>query len=313
MLHRLFTFIRTSIIVLLLLGITAGVYIGDRAYEQFRSAPWDQILSIRNLSHNQRMIKQLEVQYDWPEVQVISTDGTKLQGTYIAAPSNSQRTVILLHGLYQNRSMCLPYVPMYRSMGYNVLLIDQRGHGGSGGEHTEWGLAEMADLDSWVHWLKMRNPSGQIGMHGISLGAAMALLYSGTEQGKNLSFYIADSSYGDVVALGREKLYDWAQDKRFIWGYNILDPFFQVAMFYHTRKVLADIEPMQAVKHASAPVLFLHGDADELIPVQTAQLLYDTCSSSRKKIYIFKNSAHAMGIDSHRQDYEAVVKAFLMR
>ena len=70
--------------------------------------------------------------------------------------------------------MCLPYVSMYRNMGYNVLLVDLRGHGESGGEHTDWGLSERGDLDQWVQWLKKRDSSVHIGMHGVSLGAGMA-------------------------------------------------------------------------------------------------------------------------------------------
>ena len=38
---------------------------------------------------------------------------------------------------------------MYRSLGYNVLLADQRGHGESGGQ-TEWGVQEADDIGRWV-------------------------------------------------------------------------------------------------------------------------------------------------------------------
>jgi fermentation-respiration switch protein FrsA (DUF1100 family) len=309
--RTLFRFIRNFIIFAVIVAALGGLYIGNVVYEQFRAAPWDQILEIRNRSHSLEPIKAAENRYDWPEVSVTSADGTKLQGTYIRSREGGHRTVILLHGLYQNRSMCLPYISMYRDLGYNVLLVDQRGHGESGGAHTEWGLAEMADLDSWVHWLKSRDPSVRIGMHGISLGAAMALLYSGTDQGRNLSFYVADSSYGNLTELGREKIYNWSQDQRLIWGYNVLDPFFQAAMFYHTHKLVADIEPMQAVKHSSAPILFLHGSADELVPARTARLLYEQCASQKKSLHIFQDSPHAAAISTDRGDYERVLTAFL--
>ena len=135
-------------------------------------------------------------------MEIRSADGTKLRGTYIENSRSSDRTVILLHGLYQNRSMCIPYVDMYRDMGYNVLLIDQRGHGESGGSHTTWGLRETDDLDAWTEWLRGKDGGVKIGMHGISLGAAMALIYSGTERGKNISFYVADSAYGGHDGTG---------------------------------------------------------------------------------------------------------------
>jgi alpha-beta hydrolase superfamily lysophospholipase len=313
MLRWLFRTISTLLIAAVLLFAGVGIYIGNTAYEQFRGASWDKVLGIENHSRSVNGIRRAEQRYDWDAVHVTAADGTDLRGTYIEDANDSRKTVILLHGLYQNRTMCLPYIGMYRNLGYNVLLVDLRGHGESGGEHTDWGLSEMSDLDAWVQWLKKKNPSGTIGMHGVSLGAAMALLYSGTDQGRELSFYVADSSYGNLTQLGREKVFEWAQDKRAIWGFNVLNPFFQASMYYHTRKTLNDIEPMKAVRRTAAPVLFLHGDADELIPVETVHRLYDQCRSPHKQIHIFSGSAHAVGISTDREEYVQTVETFLTK
>ena len=151
----------------------------------------------------------------------------------------------------------------------------------------------------------------QIGLHGISLGAAMSLLYAGGDHGKNISFVVADSSYGNIIALGQEKLREAQADKWTIRGYKVLDPFFQGAMYYHTRKLVSDIEPAQAVKHITVPVLFLHGSDDELVPVKTAKSLYDNCQSKDKDIYVFGHSGHAVGIATNKQEYINVVTGFL--
>lgn len=298
-------------VFLLVLALAAGCIIGNMAFEEFRAAPWDTVLGIENHSHDVKHMRQLEKERDWEPVRVNGLDGTILRGTYIADKRGSHQTVILLHGLYQNRAMCLPYVSIYRKLGYNVLLIDLRGHGESGGEHTEWGLSEIDDLTQWIQWLHERDGSMKIGMHGISLGAAMALLYAGSERGSSLSFVVADSSYGNIIALGREKLRQTVQDERVVWGYNILDPFFQAAMLFHTHKLVANIEPGQAVQFVKAPILFLHGGKDKLVPVQTAQNLYEHCGSQDKHIYIFTNSPHAVGIETDTDAYQRVVTRFL--
>ncbi len=298
-------------IFLLVLGLAAGCFIGNMAFEEFRTAPWDTVLGIENHSRDIQKMRQLEKERDWEPVRVNGTDGTMLRGTYIADKRGSHQTVILLHGLYQNRMMCLPYVSIYRNLGYNVLLIDQRGHGESGGEHTDWGLSEIDDLTQWVQWLREKDGAMKIGLHGISLGAAMALLYAGSDRGDSLSFVVADSSYGNIVALGREKLRKAAKDERFVWGYNLLDPFFQAAMLFHTHKLISNIEPAQAVRFIKAPVLFLHGGKDTLVPVQTAQSLYENCGSQDKHIYIFTHSPHAVGIETDADAYHRVVTRFL--
>lgn len=306
-LKRLLVFL--AAVAVIFLGI--GAYIGNVAYEEFIDAPWDQLLGIENHSHDDDPIRQAEEERSWEPVRVNGQDGTILRGTYIENRRNSHQTVILLHGLYQNRSMCMPYMEMYRRLGYNILLVDLRGHGESEGAHTQWGLQEVDDLEMWLQWLHNRDEQMQIGLHGISLGAAMSLLFAGSEYGNQLSFVVADSSYGNIVDLGREKLWQASGDKRMILGYDVLDPFFQAAMFYHTHKTLSSIEPAQAVKRIKVPVLFLHGSDDALVPVKTVKSLYDNCQSPDKELYIFPDSPHAVGLETNRDEYIRVVTKFL--
>lgn len=195
------------------------------------------ILGVTKQTADLSRIHRREQKDGWQPVEIRSADGTKLRGTYIENSRSSDRTVILLHGLYQNRSMCIPYVDMYRDMGYNVLLIDQRGHGESGGSHTTWGLRETDDLDAWTDWLRGKDGGVKIGMHGISLGAAMALIYSGTERGKNISFYVADSAYGGMMELGKDKISAYTGDPRF-YGAWILWSLFPKCLMVEERKDL---------------------------------------------------------------------------
>ena len=148
-----FKTVKILILFLLLAFVGAGFYAGNTAYEMMLTAPWEKILGVTKQTADLSRIHRREQKDGWQPVEIRSADGTKLRGTYIENSRSSDRTVILLHGLYQNRSMCIPYVDMYRDMGYNVLLIDQRGHGESGGSHTTWGLRETDDLDAWKEWL----------------------------------------------------------------------------------------------------------------------------------------------------------------
>lgn len=307
-------FIRRLVVLVCIVAVVClgiGGYIGNIAYTEFREAPWDSLLGIENHARDVGVIQQWEAERQWRPVWVTAPDGTQLRGTYIANDEPANKAVILVHGLYQNRSMCLPYVSIYRHLGYNVLLIDQRGHGESGGQHTDWGLTEEDDMNTWAQWLKGQQGQRKIGLHGVSLGAAMSLLYAGSAQGQDVAFVIADSSYGNIIDLGREKLRAAQADTWALRGYELLDPFFQAAMYYHTGKLVADIEPAQAVKHITAPVLFLHGSDDQLVPVRTAKSLYDNCRSSQKDIYIFGHSGHAVGIATNKNEYTQVVTDFL--
>ncbi len=295
-----------------LLAGGAGLYIGDMAFEQFRRAPWDEILGIDNHSReNIDVMDELEREYGWEPVFIEGGDGTRLRGTYIEDGGGSDETVILIHGLYHNRAMSMTYGMAYRRLGMNVLLIDQRGHGESGGR-TEWGLREPGDIAAWIAWLKERNSRMMIGLHGVSLGAAMALLYAGSSDSQ-AAFVIADSSYGDLVLLGREKLAALSGDGRAVQEYDMLMPFFNAAMWYHTGAVMTDIDPAHAAADIRCPVLFLHGQEDRLVPAEAAWELYEACGSADKYVCIFSGSPHAAGIETDRELYELVVTDFVRR
>lgn len=309
----MWTWIKRALLLTAAAVLGAGLYIGNLAYERLLDSPWDQILGIRNETGELSRLHEAERRYGWEAVEVTSRDGTVLSGTYAESERPSHRTVILLHGLYSNRSMCLPLLPLYREMGFNVLMVDLRGHGESGGRHTMWGMREMDDLDAWMAWLGKKDPAGGVGIHGISLGGAMAILYGGTGRGASLLFCVSDSAYADLLSLGKEKLYAWTGDDRLLYGMDLIDPFFQAAMFFHTGKWLRDIEPVRAAEMMRAPLLLLHGADDRLVPPDAAEALGRAAGSSRKEIRIFQGAGHAGELAANPEAYRRIVEDFVRR
>lgn len=305
------SFLKFILFFLLIAFLAIGFYAGNFTYNTLLDSPWDEILGVENDRHETAGIHTAEAEYGWRPIDVYSKDGTRLHGTFIDSGKNGSPTVILLHGLYQNRSRCMSYISIYRPLGYNILLVDLRGHGESGGDHTDWGLHDTDDMNAWIEWLHKINPSMKIGMHGISLGAAMALIYAGSNEGHQLSFVVEDSSYGNLRELARGKLIRYTGDNRLVWGLEALNPFFQAVMFIHTGKILHDIDPIHAVSQMTCPVLFLHGTMDTLIPFGTARELYNTCSSRDKKLILFEGAAHADEITSNQEEYVRNVRNFV--
>lgn len=295
------------LVVLVLFGV--GCYAGNTAYNELFSEPWDKILGIENHRNDLNTIHQLEAQNGWQRVHVTSKDGTRLTGTYINRGSG--KTVIILHGLYQNRTMSVPYAEIYEKLGYNILMPDIRGHGESGGRTDDWGIHDIEDMDSWTNFVRSKTPGGPIGFHGISLGAAMSLLYAGSESGKNMAFCVADSSYGNVLELGQEKLLNFTGDRKLLLGMELTEPFFRGALYYHTGKTLGDLDPVHRVRHMKTPVLFLHGDVDSLIPPHIAENLLTNCGSQKKKLIYFQGSGHANAVGDNPEGYTAAIKNFV--
>ncbi len=106
-------------------------------------------------------------------VEVTALDGTALVGDFfLVEPSHP--TVILVHEIYTTRVSWDVLIDPILSLGYNLLIIDQRGHGASRGS-IAWEFA-VGDMQIWFDWL--RNAVGvrhdAITVIGSSMGSSIA-------------------------------------------------------------------------------------------------------------------------------------------
>lgn len=271
----------------------------------------DLVPTLVDYSQNVEQIKKYEVEKKGEHVSIATSDGYMMIGTYIKSPIPTDKSVLIMHGLYQNRFMSISYVPLYQKLGFNVLLVDLRGHGESQGALT-WGKNEITDIDKWMEYLKSQKGNRIIGIHGISLGAAYALLHSGSSSPIKADFYVEDSSYDDLSDIYQEKLQSFLQlDNNDAFIVRILWFYCQAAMYWHTGETMTTLSPLRAVLHDQKPTLFLHGGADTLVSVNSMQKLYTACPSY-KELHIFPNVQHAVAIAADPDEYYNVLKQFLI-
>lgn len=295
---------------------TLGLMLGNIIYKEL-SDPRLNVNLTGVVNHSQELQRIKELEADYPNAQKVNlyapyTDGdSRLTGTYISGGSNLKKTVIIVHGLYQNRSMSINYIDVYRKLGFNVLLIDLRGHGESDGVIT-WGQTEIKDIDLWCDYLRTKQQQEVIGIHGISLGGAFSLLHSGLSE-HPADFYVEDSSYSDIKSLYYNHLHNMVQLPDSSGILDVLWAYSQVCMYWHTGATLDKLSPLEAVKQTKSPVLFLHNDTDALIPVSAAEELYAACASPHKEMHIFRNSAHAQAISDYPAEYDQAVRDFLQQ
>lgn len=119
-------------------------------------------------------------------------DNVKIVGDFYN--TNSKKSVILLHILPGNRQDFDEFAHLLSQQGYNVLNIDERGHGESEawpGEMGSWQEFTPADYDKMIYdveagagWLKSRFPDTDLAVMGGSIGANLALLYGAKVQPK---------------------------------------------------------------------------------------------------------------------------------
>jgi len=101
----------------------------------------------------------------------------RIAGWWIPHPVSSNRTVVFLHGYADAKVGSIAWAPTWQSLGWNVLAIDLRAQGESGGKSITGGVLESADVDQVINQLRASRPGAaeRIAIFGISYGGAVAL------------------------------------------------------------------------------------------------------------------------------------------
>jgi pimeloyl-ACP methyl ester carboxylesterase len=137
-------------------------------------------------------------------VEITAADGIPLRGWAVTPSQANGNTVLLLHGVTDNRLGMAGYAQFFVRHGYTVLMPDSRAHGESGGRIATYGLRESSDIHLWVDWIEdHQHPSCIFGM-GESMGAAL-LLQSLPEEHRFCAV-VAESSFANAREVESERL-----------------------------------------------------------------------------------------------------------
>lgn len=166
---------------------------------------------------------------------------------------------------------------------YDVMTIDFRGHGKSGGYFT-FTSKEIFDLNAVVNYAKQSGYS-KIYLAGFSLGGGLVLIYA--SQYDNIDKIIAVSPYTDFFKIENRmwKKEAWCETlKKFELG-----RFLSIRPDIFPRK---KIKPIDIIKKVKPPTLFLAGKNDPTVYLWHTKKLFNRAKCP-KKLKIFEKGIHA--------------------
>ncbi len=252
------------------------------------------------LRYDEKWYATVEKEY----LNIDSPNGYTIKGIYFK-PLNTSNTMIVCHGVTENKVNSIKYVRLFERLGFNTVVYDHRRHGETGGETTSYGYYEKFDLQAVLHHIKEQlDNNAVIGVHGESMGAATTLLYAGTLEDE-ADFYIADCPYSDFS----EQLYYLLTKQtpfRSTLAVRLADLFLRLREGYW----LKNIAPRTAVTNIKKPVLFIHSLPDDFIlPGMTIELY--RLKNGPKTLKLFEEGEHAQSFNKNPQEYEETVRSFL--
>ena len=238
-------------------------------------------------------------------VQFEATDGLRLEGWRMPA-SPGAPWVILCHGVGSNRSDLLDIAAGLHQAGFNLLLFDFRGHGGSQGRATSFGWEEQRYLEGVLAFLGQQPevPARPYGVYGISMGGAVALMVASRDE--RIVAVAADSPYPRLdETLGRHLQLMFPLLPRIPFHWYVLGAY-RVRFGVWPRR----ISPQEAVERLSPrPLLLIHGSDDFRIPLAGAQKLFARAGQP-KTLWIAKGAEHLGAFSQDPQRYVSKLECF---
>lgn len=243
-----------------------------------------------------------EIPYE--EIKIKSFDGLELYGKYYECDKNAP-IELMFHGYRGSAETDLcGGVKRCFSLGFNVLLVDQRTSGKSGGKVISFGVNESRDCMSWLEYLSKRfGEDAKIILTGISMGASTVMMATKYQLPKTVVGVIADCGYTSPKEIIKTVI------KQMKLPPNLAYPFVKLGAKIYGKFNLEESSPIEALKTCKVPVLFFHGDTDDYVPCEMSVKNYEACAS-RKKLVIIKGAGHGLAYVVDKEKYLKELKEF---
>ena len=218
------------------------------------------------------------------EVWLAASDGVQLHGWFV--PGDSEVTWLWFHGNAGNISHRLENLRrLHDELEVGILLFDYRGYGRSRGTPSEEGT--YLDAEAALAYLRSRDDidADRIVYFGRSVGAAVAVELATRHPPYAV---ILESPFPSIQDMARRTY-----------------PFLPIGRFLRTR-----YDSMAKVGRLAAPLLVLHGDRDDIVPLEAGRKLFDAAGDP-KVFYVIRGAGHNDTYVAGGNEYFRVLREFV--
>ncbi len=294
-------------------GAALGSYVGISA------------LMARGLTRTQRrMVHDTpgSLGLDYAELRFRSRgDGVILAGWLIRPPHEgliqspevddaSLKWIVIVHGHSAHRADpeagTLSLARDMLNAGYAVMMFDMRGCGQSGDGAGSAGQREQRDLLGALDYLaNLGVPRVNIGVIGFSLGAVVSLMACSAPG--TAGAVVADSAFADLQLRIDQEMVGMSAPAR------LFRPGMRIAARLLYRLDIGSVSPMRRIGHSDTPVLLIHGERDDLVPLIHFRLLSRALEAGVGETWLVDGAGHVKAYRSDPDEYARRVCEFFER
>jgi alpha-beta hydrolase superfamily lysophospholipase len=214
---------------------------------------------------------------------------------------NALGTVVLFHGYCGDKSSMLDKAEIFEKMGYNILLVDFMGSGGSEGNQTTIGYFEAMQVKTCFQYLKKKGENS-IYLYGTSMGA-VAIMKSIHDSNLEPKGIILECPFGTMyqTVCSRFKsmnaptfpmaglLVFWGGIENGFWAFG------------HN--------PDTYAKSIKCPVLLLYGAKDKRVCRSEINNVFRNLNG-KKKLVIYPDAGHENYLNDYKKQWTIDVQSF---
>ena len=234
--------------------------------------------------------RKATISMDNKDLLINTEDGNKV-GIRMHIANKAYPTILFFHA---NAELTIEYddiAAYYNQENINFIVAGYRGYGFSSGMPSKESLlSDSNEIFIYVKkYLKDNKILSKIFLMGRSLGSAAAIQVSNSFQ-QDISGCIIESGFATEYPLLELLNVDP----------NLID-----------YKTSDGFDNLNKISSYTKPLYIIHADLDEIIPLSQAELLFISCKSKIKDLFIVNGANHNNVIYMARQKYFSKIKSFI--
>jgi dipeptidyl aminopeptidase/acylaminoacyl peptidase len=236
----------------------------------------------------------------------ILPDGTEIHTWETRPAGRPQAAVLVLHGVSDSKASQVESLRFLARRGILAMAPDFRAHGDSGGKFATYGHLEKNDLTLLRRALENEFHGIPVGLWGTSYGGSVALQSMAIDD--QFDFAIIESTFANLRDLARRQV-----TMRTTLPVSGLGPYFVNEAGKLASFDPAEIAPERAIEDIKVPVLHLHGEADELIPIDQGERIAHRSKRADYRFVRIPRGGHYNLRSGDPALYDREVRGFLNR